>query len=242
MELQRVASGDVRIGEDKLRRCQLPDPVITPAGITGPRPAPWRWPFSSTGATMPQDPRELRELRDLLRTLFQLDEAEDLDFGMYRVLRLRREELRAFLDRTLAETVAEAMGSVTTGDRAAIEEKMRSIEEQAARFGGKAGADPDYRELKARLDAAGDAVSRERQVYAHLGEFLSRYYVEGDFLALPRLGRAGSPAPYAIPYDGSEVVLHWANKDQYYVKSGEFFARCSTSSPAPAPPATRCST
>jgi hypothetical protein len=42
MELQRVASGYVRIGEDKLRRCQLPDPVITPAGITIPRPAPWR--------------------------------------------------------------------------------------------------------------------------------------------------------------------------------------------------------
>ena len=28
-------------------------------------------------------------------------------------------------------------------------------------------------------------------------------------------------APYAVPYDGREVYLHWANKDQYYVKSSE---------------------
>src|SRR5690606_28161185 len=29
---------------------------------------------------------------------------------------------------------------------------------------------------------------------------------------------------YAIPYSGEEVVLHWANRDQYYTKSGEAFS------------------
>ncbi|MGK7630704.1 site-specific DNA-methyltransferase, partial [Salmonella enterica] len=29
---------------------------------------------------------------------------------------------------------------------------------------------------------------------------------------------------YAIPYAGEEVMLHWANKDQYYIKSGENFS------------------
>ena len=28
---------------------------------------------------------------------------------------------------------------------------------------------------------------------------------------------------YAIPYNGEEVLLHWANKDQYYVKTGKHF-------------------
>jgi len=28
---------------------------------------------------------------------------------------------------------------------------------------------------------------------------------------------------YAIPYEGEEVKLHWANSDQYYIKSGEYF-------------------
>ena len=31
-----------------------------------------------------------------------------------------------------------------------------------------------------------------------------------------------SRAVYAIPYEGEEVTLHWANKDQYYVKTSEY--------------------
>ena len=27
---------------------------------------------------------------------------------------------------------------------------------------------------------------------------------------------------YAIPYEGEEVTLHWANKDQYYIKTSEY--------------------
>ena len=27
---------------------------------------------------------------------------------------------------------------------------------------------------------------------------------------------------YAIPYEGEEVMLHWANKDQYYIKTSEY--------------------
>ena len=168
---------------------------------------------------------ELDKLKVLLAGLFQLDLAEDLDFGMYRVLRLRRRELQRFLDETLEAEVRAAMGSLASGARAKIEARMREIEAQASRFGGRADADPEYAELKKRLEAAGDATARERQVYAHLGEFLSRYYEDGDFLSLPRIRDANGRDAYAIPYDGSEVVLHWANKDQYYVKSGEYFAR-----------------
>lgn len=31
-------------------------------------------------------------------------------------------------------------------------------------------------------------------------------------------------AAYAIPYGGEEVKLHWANADQYYIKTGENFS------------------
>jgi len=40
-------------------------------------------------------------------------------------------------------------------------------------------------------------------------------------------GAAGGAETYAVPYDGSEVVLHWANKDQYYIKTTENFAEFS---------------
>lgn len=31
------------------------------------------------------------------------------------------------------------------------------------------------------------------------------------------------PTKYAIPYNGEEVKLHWANSDQYYIKTSEYF-------------------
>src|SRR5690606_15555961 len=30
------------------------------------------------------------------------------------------------------------------------------------------------------------------------------------------------PGVYAIPYEGEEVKLHWANADQYYIKTSEY--------------------
>lgn len=56
-------------------------------------------------------------------------------------------------------------------------------------------------------------------IYRHLLTFFSRYYEEGDFVSQRRY----KGDTYAIPYNGEEVVLHWANKDQYYTKSGENF-------------------
>ncbi len=32
----------------------------------------------------------------------------------------------------------------------------------------------------------------------------------------------GKAAPYAVPYDGREVYLHWANRDQYDIKTSEY--------------------
>jgi uncharacterized LabA/DUF88 family protein len=41
-ELQRAASGHLRLGEDKLRNSLLPDPVLTPAGVSLRQPETWR--------------------------------------------------------------------------------------------------------------------------------------------------------------------------------------------------------
>ena len=52
----------------------------------------------------------LTQLQDLLRDLFQLDLA-DLDFGLYRLLRLKRQEVEAFLTEQLPRRVYEAFES-----------------------------------------------------------------------------------------------------------------------------------
>lgn len=72
-------------------------------------------------------------------------------------------------------------------------------------------------ELKQQLQGGFDLAREEGEVYDALVTFFNRYYNEGDFLSR----RVYKDGTYAIPYQGEEVVLHWANKDQYYIKSSE---------------------
>ena len=68
--------------------------------------------------------------------------------------------------------------------------------------------------------AAAAGMQLKSEIYNHLWTFFSRYYEEGDFISKRRYSRNER---YAIPYNGEEVYLHWANSDQYYVKTDEHF-------------------
>ena len=80
------------------------------------------------------------------------------------------------------------------------------------------------KKAKAAWDAAKDSGSNEGDVYDHLYRFFERYYDNGDFMSRRYFAREtdGKAAPYAVPYDGREVYLHWANRDQYYIKTSEY--------------------
>ncbi|MDO4636921.1 MAG: DNA methyltransferase [Lautropia sp.] len=83
---------------------------------------------------------------------------------------------------------------------------------------------PKVQELRAKLKEAAAGISEhENAVFSHLMTFFSRYYEQGDFISQRRY----KGDTYAIPYAGEEVILHWANKDQYYTKSGENFSNYS---------------
>ena len=66
-------------------------------------------------------------------------------------------------------------------------------------------------------DNASKLDTLESEIYDHLYGFFRRYYSEGDFISK----RVYKPGVYAIPYEGEEVKLHWANADQYYIKTSE---------------------
>jgi len=74
-------------------------------------------------------------------------------------------------------------------------------------------------EQKQSLADGIDVVAVEADIYNHLTNFFSRYYDNGDFISQRRY----KDGVYAIPYEGEEVKLHWANADQYYVKTSEYF-------------------
>ncbi|MDO9190672.1 MAG: hypothetical protein Q7U24_12420, partial [Sulfurimicrobium sp.] len=106
----------------------------------------------------------------------------------------------------------------------------RGARQQAVEFGAPdPDAAPKVQQARARYEVVRLTGGEDAEIYDHLHRFFSRYYDEGDFMSLRRYGKgaAGGAETYAVPYDGSEVVLHWANKDQYYIKTTENFSHFS---------------
>ena len=159
------------------------------------------------------------KLKQVLEKLFQFDQA-DLDFGIYRIMNAKRDEIRRFLDADLLPQVQTELGKLAGGDRAELERELADAIKSAQSLGvtnveelGK------VKELRAKLALTTDLSAAEADIYNDLANFFRRYYQNGDFLSLRRYKKD----VYAIPYEGEEVKLHWANADQYYVKSSEAF-------------------
>ena len=172
----------------------------------------------------PGSTEKLERLKALLREMFQLDRG-DLDFGLYRIMNLKTAEVAAFLERDLLPQVKTKLNLTSAEERARLEKELEETRQKARWL----GVDPDLTpppklvELQRRLSEMKKDADAEADVYNHLVNFFTRYYTEGDFISQRRYSSGDRPA-YLIPYDGEEVKLHWANADQYYVKTTENYA------------------
>jgi adenine-specific DNA-methyltransferase len=160
-------------------------------------------PKQQTNVTSSQEEAapSLKKLQDLLRQLFQI-EAADLDFGLYRIMNAKRKEIMRFFDEELLPQVREELSKALGS-------------EDPARA-------PKVKELQERYNAALDIEAAENEVFSHLYNFFRRYYSEGDFISQRRYKEGYEKGAYAIPYNGEEVMLYWANYDQYYIKTSEY--------------------
>ena len=162
--------------------------------------------------------QKYEKLKTLLKELFQLDQP-DLDFGLYRIMHAKSAEVTQFLDKDLLPQVKQAFSHYKTADKAELEKELAKAIEQAHSLGADPETLPKVKDLRTKLaNEAVDVGALESEVYDHLFSFFRRYYSEGDFLAK----RVYKPGVYAIPYEGEEVKLHWANSDQYYIKTSEY--------------------
>lgn len=118
---------------------------------------------------------ELKKLKSLLRQIFRVD-LEDLDFGIYKILNKKSDEINNFIDNTLQDVVNKSF--------------------------------QNSNELEHGL------------IYNYIYNFFSRYFDNGDLI--PQL-RIGGRDKYYIPYNGRETLLYWATKDEYYVKTMDYF-------------------
>ncbi len=176
----------------------------------------------------------LQKLQDLLQKLFRAD-AADLDFGIYRIINKRRELIQTYIDEELPAEINDALEA--NAEIEADLERLEDLKKDVVAAFGDDVLDADgnlidesikerpgvkkYLEEKERIGSPQTRDQREDVVYNHLYTFFSRYYDNGDFI--PRR-RYSQTERYAVPYNGEEIYLHWANRDQYYVKSGEHFS------------------
>ncbi|WP_294066566.1 site-specific DNA-methyltransferase [Proteiniphilum sp. UBA1028] len=174
--------------------------------------------------------KKLRErLLKKLTELFQLDQP-DLDFGFYRIIQTKALQIKSFIDKDLLQIIEDAFGQIDEARKAELEANITRELEAAKEYGvADPEQSPKVMEARARYEALRDGATAEADIYDHLYRFFERYYDDGDFISRRYYAResAGKAAPFAIPYNGEEVKLHWANADQYYVKTADYFSNFS---------------
>ena len=174
------------------------------------------------------------KFQKLLRELFEFDCA-DLDFGIYRIINHKRAAIERFITKDLPEVITKELERGALAAQAQAVQALEEARKKVLATLGKDALDPDgslrteyhgtpvgneYLEAQAKARSSRSQEALETAIYNHLYTFFSRYWQEGDFISKRRYSKKER---YAIPYNGEEVTLYWANHDQYYVKTGEYF-------------------
>ena len=178
--------------------------------------------------------KPIEKFQALMRELFQFDCA-DLDFGIYRIMNYKRDVLEKFITADLPKFVSEELDHGKLVEQSQAARELADVTRQIKETLDRDALDSDgnladtyhgtllgrrYLDLKARATSSHSRDAIESTIFNHLNSFFSRYYQDGDFISKRRYSRRQR---YAIPYNGEEVYLYWANNDQYYVKTAEYF-------------------
>ena len=182
----------------------------------------------------------LNTLREKLREMFHFAH-NDLDFGIFRILKIKRDEVNLFIDEKLTAIVDEALAAVT---EALYESQLTEVRDYVDEEGGrrqKAWLEniaenrqelidflqgEEQEELIAPLETDPDELKAHLafRVYNHVHNFFERYYRDGDFgyndrsTALYKVDY-----PDAADYDGADTLFHWKCRDSYYIKTATGF-------------------
>ncbi len=182
----------------------------------------------------------LNTLREKLRDMFHFSH-NDLDFGIFRILKIKRDEVNQFIDEKLPSIVDGALAEVAD---ALYDNQFAEVKEYIEKEGGP--TEQGYlNDIPSNLQLLIDFLEYKRQdeliaplqanpedlksklafrVYNHIHSFFEGYYRDGDFGYNDR-----STAQYKVgypdeaDYDGTDTLFHWKCRDSYYVKTATSF-------------------
>jgi adenine-specific DNA-methyltransferase len=188
---------------------------------------------------------------ELMIELFQLQEAEALDFGLYRVIRRHNREVHAFLGEIVTDKEAKALRAgrlsqrldkafAALGDEAQAEDKFRitDLEQQLGLKPGmtlgqreavltQAESIPAAKGLVSEYRSRAESLASRQTVSQDRAEVLNRLY---QFFSRHYqdgdfivLRRYGKGGARYVKSTGEDTEFHWATEDMYYIKSGDIF-------------------
>ncbi|MBN2467758.1 MAG: site-specific DNA-methyltransferase, partial [Deltaproteobacteria bacterium] len=133
---------------------------------------------------MPSAEQLRSRLLKKLKELFQLDQP-DLDFGFYRVMHVKAQEIQEFLEKDLLKIVENAFGQIDETRKVELQAAYENAVREARDEYGVSEPEktPKAQKAKAALDAVKDNAGSQADVYDHLYRFFERYYDDGDFLS-----------------------------------------------------------
>ena len=182
----------------------------------------------------------LNTLREKLREMFHFTH-NDLDFGIFRILKIKRDEVNQFIDDKLTDIVDNALTGVT---KALHESQLTKVREYVTREGGRRQRDwleklaensqqlidflqtEQQEELIAPLETDPDELKTHLafRVYNHVHNFFERYYRDGDFGYNDRSTTLYKvDYPDEADYKGTDTLFYWKCRDSYYVKTATDF-------------------
>ncbi len=182
----------------------------------------------------------LNTLREKLRDMFHFAH-NDLDFGIFRILNIKRAEITHFIDEKLPTIVGEALAEVA---HTLYHSQLAEVKAYVEKEGG-ATEQAYLNDIPANRQLLIDFLEYKQQdeliiplqthpedlksklafrVYNHIHNFFEGYYRDGDFgyndrsTALYQLDY-----PDATPYTGADTLFHWKSRESYYVKTATGF-------------------
>lgn len=175
------------------------------------------------------------KFKSLLKDLFQFD-ASDLDFGIYRIINYKRNQIENFINNTLSSKINKAFEKFIEQIKKDIDNQINELhikiiedlDNNAFNSDGslkqeftKSNLGKKYLNALKQKNELLEIEDIKSHVYNDLYNFFSRFYEDGDFI--PKYRYSIKNYKYAIPYNGEEVKLYWVNADQYYIKTGYLF-------------------
>ena len=182
----------------------------------------------------------LNTLREKLREMFHFTH-NDLNFGIFRILKIKRDEVNQFIDEKLTTIVDEVLADVAD---ALYDSQLTQVKEFVNEYGSKRDRDcleniaentqqlidffqtEGKEELIAPLQTDLDELKAHLafRVYNHVHSFFEGYYRDGDFGYNDRsTSQYKVDYPDEANYDGTDTLFHWKCRDSYYVKTATGF-------------------